>query len=94
MTMIEVMLIDDHKMVREGMKQLLEFDNTIRVVAEGASGIECLELLQQRIPDVLLLDINMPKKNGIEVLQEIKDTDHPFDGMTNVGDIKFYISNL
>ena len=72
MTMIEVMLIDDHKMVREGMKQLLEFDNTIRVVAEGASGIECLELLQQRIPDVLLLDINMPDMNGIEVVKKIR----------------------
>lgn len=72
MTMIEVMLIDDHKMVREGMKQLLEFDNTIRVVAEGVSGIECLELLQQRIPDVLLLDINMPDMNGIEVVKKIR----------------------
>ena len=72
MNMIEVMLIDDHKMVREGMKQLLEFDNTIRVVAEGASGIECLELLQQRIPDVLLLDINMPDMNGIEVVKKIR----------------------
>lgn len=70
--MIEVMLIDDHKMVREGMKQLLEFDHKIKVISEGASGTECLKLLKQNIPDVLLLDINMPDMNGIDVVREIR----------------------
>lgn len=70
--MIEVMLIDDHKMVREGMKQLLEFDHKIKVISEGASGTECLKLLKQNIPDVLLLDINMPDMNGMDVVREIR----------------------
>lgn len=70
--MIEVMLVDDHKMVREGMRQLLEFDNTIKVIAEASGGAECLEILQEKIPDVLLLDINMPEMNGIEVVKKIR----------------------
>jgi len=70
--MIEVMLIDDHKMVREGMKQLLEYDNKIKTISEGASGMDCLKLLKQKVPDVLLLDINMPDMNGIEVVKEIR----------------------
>ncbi len=70
--MIEVMLIDDHKMVREGMKQLLEYDNKIKIISEGASGKDCLKLLKQKVPDVLLLDINMPDMNGIEVVKEIR----------------------
>lgn len=69
---IKVMITDDHVLMREGIKQLLEFDGSIQVIAEAADGIECLEKLQTVVPDVLLLDINMPNKNGIEVLQEIK----------------------
>lgn len=75
--MIEVMLVDDHKMVREGMKQILEFDNTIKVIAEASSGIECLEILKENIPDVLLLDINMPEMNGIEVVKKIRKNNVP-----------------
>ncbi len=66
------MLADDHVLVREGMRQLLEFDGSIEVVAEANDGVECLEKIGKYNPDVLLLDINMPNKNGIEVLTEIK----------------------
>lgn len=69
---ISVMIADDHVLMREGIKQLLEFDGSIEVVAEANDGIECLEKLSTIIPDILLLDINMPNKNGIEVLEEIK----------------------
>lgn len=69
---IKVMITDDHVLMREGIKQLLEFDGSIEVIAEAADGIECLEKLETVKPDILLLDINMPNKNGIEVLQEIK----------------------
>lgn len=72
MSIINVMIVDDHPMMREGIKQLLEFDGEISVVSEASDGEECLAILQKNIPDVLLLDINMPKKNGIEVLEEIK----------------------
>ena len=69
---IKVMITDDHAMIREGIKQLLEYDGNIEVVAEASDGEECLGLLKTVKPDVLLLDINMPKKNGIEVLENIK----------------------
>ncbi len=69
---INVMITDDHAMIREGIKRLLEFDGDIKVIAEAGDGEECLELLKEVNPDVLLLDINMPKKNGIEVLEKIK----------------------
>lgn len=69
---IKVMIADDHAMVREGIKRLLEYDGTIEVIAEASDGQECLEMLEKEKPEVLLLDINMPKKNGIEVLEKIK----------------------
>lgn len=67
------MLVDDHAMIREGIKQLLELDGNITVIAEANDGLECLAVLKSVQPDVILLDINMPKKNGIEVLQEIRN---------------------
>lgn len=74
---INVMITDDHAMIREGIKRLLEFDGDIKVIAEAGDGEECLELLKDINPDVLLLDINMPKKNGIEVLEKIKNDKLP-----------------
>ncbi len=69
---IKVMLADDHILMREGIKQLLEFDGTLEVIAEANDGIECLDILNSANPDILLLDINMPRKNGIDVLEEIR----------------------
>ena len=74
---INVMITDDHAMIREGIKRLLEFDGDIKVIAEAGDGEECLELLKEINPDVLLLDINMPKKNGIEVLEKIREDKLP-----------------
>ena len=69
---VKVILADDHVMIREGIKQLLEFDQKIEVVAQANDGVECLELLQNMDADILLLDINMPKKNGLDTLSEIR----------------------
>lgn len=69
---IKIMIADDHSMIREGLKQLLEIDGDIRVISEAGDGEECLDLLNHIRPDVLLLDINMPKKNGLEVLEKIR----------------------
>ena len=69
---IKVMLVDDHILMREGIKNLLEFDGSIEVVSEASDGVECLSNLKNTTPDIILLDINMPGKNGIEVLTEIK----------------------
>ena len=69
---VKIMIADDHSMIREGLKNLLELDGDIQVIAEAVDGEDCLEMLQLVKPDVLLLDINMPKKNGLEVLKSLK----------------------
>lgn len=70
---VKVMIADDHSMIREGLKQLLELGGEFEVIAEANDGEECLQITDNLKPDVLLLDINMPKKNGLEVLQELKN---------------------
>lgn len=74
---IKVMIADDHVMIREGIRQLLEFDGDIEIVAEANDGEECLSILKDVTPEILLLDINMPNKNGIDVLQEIRNKKIP-----------------
>lgn len=69
---IKIMITDDHSMIREGLKNLLELDGDIEVIAEAVDGEDCLEKLEAVKPDVLLLDINMPKMNGLEVLKNLK----------------------
>ena len=64
------MIADDHSMIREGLKQLLELEGDFEVIAEACDGVDCLEKLKTVVPDILLLDINM---NGLEVLQKMKD---------------------
>lgn len=70
---IKIMITDDHSMIREGLKNLLELDGDIEVVAEAVDGEDCLDKLLTVTPDVLLLDINMPKMNGLEVLKKLKE---------------------
>ena len=69
------MLADDHVLIREGIKQLLEFDGSMKVIAEASDGIECLEKLKNVKPDILLLDINMltvPVADGSSVLTQVE----------------------
>lgn len=74
---VKVMIADDHIIVREGIKNLLEFDGSIEVIEQASDGFECLDKLNEVRPDILLLDINMPKMNGIEVLEELKAKNDP-----------------
>ncbi len=67
------MIADDHSMIREGLKQLLELDGDISVIEEACDGKDCLEKLETCHPDVLLLDINMPKMNGLQVLEILRE---------------------
>ena len=69
---VKILIADDHKMMREGIRQLLEMDENIKVIAEANDGVECMNALKETKPDVLLLDINMPNKNGIQVLSDIR----------------------
>ena len=70
---VNVMITDDHSMIREGLRQLLELEGNFKVVAEACDGVECINKLETVTPDVLLLDINMPNMNGLEVLQKMKE---------------------
>jgi two-component system response regulator DegU len=70
---ITVMIADDHILMREGIKQLLELEDDIDVIIQAGDGEEAVEMALEYNPDVILLDINMPKRNGIEVLRKLKD---------------------
>ena len=71
---IRVMLVDDQTLVRQGVRSLLELADDIEVVAEAADGLEALDRVVESDPDVMLLDIRMPQKNGLEVLKELNET--------------------
>lgn len=70
--MIRVLIADDHMIVREGVKQLLNLTLDIVVTAEANSGAQVLQQLQEKEVDVALLDINMPAPNGLELIRLIK----------------------
>jgi len=64
---LRVLLADDHSIVRRGMRSLLETEPSIEVIAEAADGLEALRLCEEHHPDLLILDVAMPKLNGIDV---------------------------
>lgn len=72
---IRVMLVDDQTLVRQGVRSLLELADGIEVVAEAADGVEAVEQVPEIEPDVMLLDIRMPRKNGLEVLKDLHEAD-------------------
>src|SRR5690625_2320747 len=61
-----IVLIDDHKLFREGVKRILDLETDLKVVAEGGDGTEATKLVKEYNPEVVLMDINMPNMNGIE----------------------------
>lgn len=69
--MIRVLIVDDHAIVRQGLRRILENAGKIKVVAEAANGVEALLKLHEEELDVVLLDISMPMKNGIDTLKQI-----------------------
>ncbi len=77
----KIMIVDDFALIRDGLKNLLELDGSMKVISEAQDGIDCLNKLNEKLPDILLLDINMPNKNGLEVLQEIRNNEIPIKVM-------------
>jgi DNA-binding NarL/FixJ family response regulator len=71
-TKIRVLLADDHRIVRQGVRQLLESAKDIQVIAEAGDGEEARALIEQHQPDVAVLDIQMPKASGIEVTRWLR----------------------
>lgn len=71
MNPIKIVLADDHELVRDGIKSLLESEKEFHVVAEASDGKEALEVIALQNPDLLIVDIRMPRMNGLEVVKEM-----------------------
>ncbi len=72
--MIKVIICDDHKIVREGLKQIIGVFNDLEVVGEAESGEVLTKILRNNEPDVIVLDISLPGRSGLEVLKQLKIT--------------------
>ncbi len=70
--MKNVLLVDDHDIVRQGLKNLIELETDIRVTGEAASGSEALKLVRANKYDIIVLDISMPDKNGVDTMHDLK----------------------
>ncbi|CDQ38994.1 MULTISPECIES: response regulator [Virgibacillus] len=68
---ISIVLIDDHKLFREGVKRILDFEPSFEVVAEGDDGTVAAKLVKENNPDVVLMDINMPNMNGVQATSDL-----------------------
>lgn len=73
MRVIKIILVDDHVLVRDGIKALLEDHQDFHVINEASNGIEALKVLANSLPDLMIIDIRMPEMNGIELVKVIKE---------------------
>jgi DNA-binding NarL/FixJ family response regulator len=70
--MKKILLVDDHQIVRQGLKNLIELERDLEVADEASSGIEALNLIRKNKYDIVVLDISMPDKNGVDTLHDLK----------------------
>lgn len=91
-----VLIADDHLVVREGLKFIIETNDNFQVVGEAANGEEALHLLNSLTPDVILLDLNMPKMSGLETMKELKERniDIPVVILTTYNEDELMITGL
>jgi len=68
---IRVLIADDHAIFRDGLRKLLDADEGVTIIGEAQNGEECIKLLARLKPDILLLDLRMPEKSGLAVLEEV-----------------------
>lgn len=73
MEVVRVIIVDDHALMRGGLKLMLSNQDDVAVVGEASDGVEALECIGQEQPDIVLLDVSMPNMNGLECLKKIKD---------------------
>ena len=76
MKKINIVIADDHVLIRDGIKALLQSIDEFEVIGEAADGEELIQLIDSLNPEIVLLDITMPKKTGIEVVAEVKQYNH------------------
>ncbi len=69
----QVLIVDDHRMVREGLRALLASEDDIEIVGEASSGEEALERVRELMPDVVVMDLQMPGIGGLEAIRRVKD---------------------
>src|SRR3982074_3799092 len=74
---IRILIADDHPIVREGLTTILSLQDDMKVVGEAKDGEEACRLFRQLLPDILLLDLRMPKKDGREVIAELMSRTPP-----------------
>lgn len=67
-----ILVVDDHEVVRQGVRLILRSHPEWQVVAEAEDGVDAIEKIKSLVPDLVILDISMPKKDGIEVMTELK----------------------
>ena len=93
---INVALVDDQDLVRQGIAGLLSLDESITISWHATNGEHALEQLQQSQPDVLLLDIRMPKMNGIELIKELRAQGNslPVLMLTTFDDSELFMQSL
>jgi two-component system nitrate/nitrite response regulator NarL len=68
---IRILVADDHAIFRDGLRRLLEVADDVQIVGEASNGAECVKMLPKLKPDILLLDLRMPEKDGLAVLEEV-----------------------
>src|SRR6266852_3555112 len=68
---IRILLADDHAIFRDGLRKLLDADDEVTIIGEASNGSECIKMLAKLKPDILLLDLRMPDKDGLAVLEEV-----------------------
>jgi two-component system nitrate/nitrite response regulator NarL len=73
---IRIVIADDHPIFRDGLRRLLETEPDLRVVAEAADGLEAVQMVDHHKPDLLLLDLAMPRRPGLEVARQLAETTH------------------
>lgn len=74
--MIKIMLADDHHMVRQGIRALIEIENDMQVIAEVADGLQAVDVAEAQRPDVLIVDMMMPGLNGLDVIKQVVKRAH------------------
>ncbi|MDP2727664.1 MAG: response regulator transcription factor, partial [Dehalococcoidia bacterium] len=69
---IKVLIVDDHQVVRQGLRAMIEEEEDIRVVGEASDGVEALAMAKELAPTLVLMDIRMPKMDGLEATRQLK----------------------